>query len=104
MCRPIPILIAVAVAALVVAGALASNPRQTCSGSCSYLAIVLNPPTVTPTTTATTLIVRSSRTYTRDTTRYVVGEVYNGRSSAVYRAAQSFQDSIDERAVYYCAL
>lgn len=97
MSRAVAVLVAFTTAALVLLSALAAPaPQQDCSaGPCTYLPIVQVPlPSPTP---DTTVRVVSSRSYVRDKDRYVVGEVLNSRSAAVYvvRIAARFYDAAD---------
>lgn len=96
MRRSLLALIALFVAGLVLASALARPSQQACiTGACAYLPLVQLPepsptptiapqPTLTPTQAPATVHVVSSRSFVQSTIRYVVGEVANGRSSAVY--------------------
>jgi hypothetical protein len=90
-------LIALTIATLILLSALAAPaPQQDCSaGPCTYLPIVQVPlPSPTP---DTTVRVVSSRSYVRDDDRYVVGEVLNSRSAAVYlvKISARFYDAAD---------
>src|SRR5258706_1131935 len=99
MRRLLPAALAVGVVVLIATAALASpTPQQDClSSPCTYLPIVYGPQP-SPTSTVvppSTLVILSSRSYVETTSRYVVGEVYNGRSSPVYfvKIAARFYDA-----------